>query len=165
MKRGWSARIAAFLIAATALAGCGAGDEEEPSLDIQAIVDSTTEFQKAILDDGEVSPSEYEEALLAYRTCVEDSGARPSEIYVTGNHEKTFDYEVVASDDQELEEINSLAEACLPEYFADVGRVWAYQQLLSPDELDGLRSAVAECLRSVGLDVDDDVTLDDAMRA
>ncbi|WP_157521029.1 hypothetical protein [Microbacterium sp. Leaf159] len=140
--------------------GCS-GSEQPPPLDVDSLVESTSEYQKPLLEDGVVSADEYEQSLLAYRTCVEDAGATPSEIYEAGNGEKAFDYQVFAVDDEDLERINALAEECLPEYFQDVGKVWAYQQLLSPEELQDLRPDVAECLRGVGIDVDDDFTLDD----
>lgn len=164
-RGGWAAALLA-VAAGVLITGCSSAElDERPALDTEAIVSTTSDFQKELLRDGTVTASEYESAILAYRTCVEDTGATPSEIYAVGNNEQTFDYQVVAANDQELVQINADAEACVSEYFDDVGSVWAYQQLLSPAEVEDLRPAVIECLRGAGVPVNDGQSYDELFQA
>lgn len=142
------------------LVGCAPQEEEIPPLDMEAILASTTDFQADLLEDGEVTASEYEKALLAQRACVEEAGATPGELYDTGNQERTFDYEVTAADEARLAVVQEAAELCLGEYFVDVGRVWAHQQLLTASERQELQPKVVQCLTNAGVRVPSDADLD-----
>lgn len=124
--------------------------EERQVLDLPAIMKSSTDYQRAILDDGLVTDAEYEQALLARRDCVQNAGAVPGDIYTKGNNELTFDYEITAPTPARLEEVQREADACMHEYFTEIGQVWAYQQLLSPAEREQMRPDVIACLSEAG---------------
>ncbi|APZ33067.1 hypothetical protein BOH66_01200 [Microbacterium aurum] len=156
-----TATTAVLLLAlATALTACTAPEEEIPPLNLESILDTTTQFQAQILEDGKVTASEYEMALLAERDCVITAGAVAGELYETGNAEKTFDYEVTASDESDLKAIDEKAGACLGEYFDDVAHVWAYQQLLTAEERKELQPKVVQCLTDTGIAVPSDADLE-----
>lgn len=129
-----------------------------PELDVDALASETSDFQSEILEDQVVTAAEYEKALLAHRQCVSDAGAKVSEIYETVNHQLTFDWEVEAATDEELERILAEADLCLPEYFDDVGLVWSEQNVLSPEEKQAIQPKVIECLQQAGLTVPDTAT-------
>ncbi|MGN8552199.1 UNVERIFIED_CONTAM: hypothetical protein OHV15_06420 [Microbacterium sp. SLM126] len=154
--------LAALAVLASALlTSCAPQERDEvPPLDIEEILASTTEFQADLLKDGTVSPSEYERGLLAQRECVIAAGATPTELYATGNEELTFDYEITAADEAQLALVEEAAGLCLEEYFVDVGRVWAHQQLLTAGERDELQPKVISCLTEAGIEVPADANLE-----
>jgi hypothetical protein len=125
--------------------------DDHDTLDLEALLESTTDFQREIIGDGVVTAPEFERALLARRECVADAGAEPGDIYTGSNGELTFDYDITAEDEEEALTIQQSADECLPEYFTDVGAVWAYQRLLSPAERDAMRPDALACLESAGL--------------
>lgn len=135
---------------ATGCAPDATGGEPDP-LKIEAILEATTPFQYEIIEDGVVTAAEFERALLARRECTAEVGATPGEIYSGRNGELTFDYDIVADSDDELLAIQADADACLRDYFVDVGSVWAYQRILSPEERERLRPKALACLDSAGL--------------
>lgn len=149
-----------------AMAGCssGPGLEETPKLDLAGILKETTEYQREIIADGIVTPEEYERALLERRDCVASSGAAPGPIYKIGNGEQTFDFEITATNDDAMNIIQQKADACLPAFFDDVGAVWAFQNLLSPEERQKMQPLVVECLAERGVKVDSNATSDQIAR-
>ncbi|CAN7150226.1 hypothetical protein LJR042_000045 [Microbacterium maritypicum] len=144
------------LLALTVLvSGCSAvsegGDDNPEPLNLTRLLDDTTDFQREIIEDGEVTSAELERALLARRDCVIAAGAVPGEIYESESNEPSFDFEVFAANEEELIKIQDEADSCLRDYYAEVGSVWAYQQLLSPEERDKLRPQAVACLDATGL--------------
>ncbi|WP_149085540.1 MULTISPECIES: hypothetical protein [Microbacterium] len=147
------------LLGALALAGCAA-EAPVTELDVSEIAADTTPFQAKILEDGMVSPAEYERALLSQRDCVVSAGGDAGEIVDIGNGEKGFEYSVTASTEQERLKLEAATEACARDYIEDIGLVWGFQNLPSQEDLDDMRPQVAACLRGVGIEVDDDFTRD-----
>lgn len=147
------AAVALLAVLAGALAGCAGQDPDAvpDRLDLDALMDETTEFQRAIIEDGVVTAAEFERALLARRECVAEAGATPGGIYTGSNGELTFDYDITAESEEESLAIARDADACLEDYFADVGSVWAYQRVLSPAERDAMRPKALACLEDAGL--------------
>ncbi|MGN8553446.1 UNVERIFIED_CONTAM: hypothetical protein OHV15_12770 [Microbacterium sp. SLM126] len=145
--------LAGLAILAVLLAGCAAQgtDSAHDTLDLDALLEETTDFQREIVEDGVVTAAEFERALLARRECVADVGATPGDIYTGSNGELTFDYDITAESDDEALAIQRDADACLQDYFADVGTVWAYQRLLSPAEREEMRPRALACLDAAGL--------------
>ncbi|MEV4688226.1 hypothetical protein [Microbacterium sp. LWH3-1.2] len=103
------------------LAGPGSGR----TLDV--LLQDASEYQRAILSDGVVSTTEYEQALLDWRDCVTTAGAQPSAIYAIRDNQRTFDYEITAPTDEARVGLEVTAESCLPEYFESVGAWWVEQ--------------------------------------
>jgi hypothetical protein len=152
------------------LSGCSGQDDVahidiDAELDVESIASETTEFQREMLEDGVVTQAEYERALLAQRDCVIAAGAEPGELYEIGNNQFTFDYDISAATNDELDKIQVKADACTPKFFSDVGKVWAYQQLLTPAEREAQRPLVIACLVSVGIEVDEDADLTEIARS
>lgn len=161
-ERVLSALLATITVAAlSACAPTGAGHEEEPVLHIEELVEETTEFQAALIEDGEVTSAEYEKALLAWQECVAEAGATPGEIYSIGNEELTFDFEITAANEKAMQDIQDAADLCLPKYFTEVSTVWAFQKLLTPAERSRMEPDVVECLQNAGFDLADDADIED----
>lgn len=130
-------------------------------LQLEELLAETTDFQAEIIGDGEVTPAEYEKALLAWQACVGDAGATPGEIYAIGNEELTFDFEITAPNEKAMQDIQDEANLCLPQYFTEVSAVWAFQKLLTPAERARMEPAVVACLQEAGFDLADDADFDD----
>ncbi|MGN8027796.1 hypothetical protein [Microbacterium sp. 22242] len=153
--------VAGVLAVVVGIAGCASDEAQQKTLNIASIAKNTTAFQAEILQDGKVTPAEYESAVLAYRTCVQDAGAEPGEISEFGNNELGFTYTITAAGETQRKAIEAETEQCLKDNLEDIGKVWSYQNLLSPKELDRQRPEVAACLRSVGIDINDSFSIDD----
>jgi hypothetical protein len=147
------AGLAAVPMLAAILVGCAAqgADGAHDKLNLDALLEETTDFQREIVEDGVVTAAEFERALLARRECVADAGATPGDIYAGSNGELTFDYDITAESEEEARIVQRDADACLQDYFADVGTVWAYQRLLSPAEREAMRPRAVACLDAAGL--------------
>lgn len=159
MGKHWRvAALCVVLAAAVLVSGCAPTAPKAAALDVRALAAQTSAFQAAILKDGKVSAAEYESAALAHRACVEDAGGVVGELTAVGDNELGFTFTIEAATEEAARAMEREAEGCLGEYFDIVGRVWAYQQLISPEQRDALRPEVATCLRSVGIDLPDSFT-------
>ncbi|GAA5210383.1 hypothetical protein [Microbacterium kyungheense] len=94
---------------------------------LDALLQHASEYERAILMDGVVTPAEYARALIDWRDCVSSAGAQPSEIYPIADNQLTFDYEITAATDEARVGLEVTAETCLPEYFDAVGAWWVEQ--------------------------------------
>ena len=153
MKRNINLSLCAVATAAAtiALSGCTSSSAPSQSINVAELAAHTTKFQRDILADGVVTRAEYERAVLAQRQCVQDAGATPSEVRKTANNELAFDYDVTAETQADVNAINKKAELCLGQYLDKVGEVWAYEQLLSPQELAKQLPEVRSCVVDVGI--------------
>lgn len=122
-RRGWA--WSAIVLAALA-SGCAA--PFTPPLDVAEIAAEASPYQQDVLEDGRVTPEEYELAVVAFRDCVEAAGAEPGAIVDIGDGEQGFDYEITAASDAEARRIERRADACLLDYYSDIGRVWVSQR-------------------------------------
>jgi len=152
--------IALILSGVVVLSGCSNANDEVPELDVAAILSDTSEFQAPLLEDGVVTPAEYEQALLAQRECVTKAGATPGDLYSIGNNETTFDWDITASSETEMNKIAESADACGLDYASDVRKVWAHQQLLSDADREELLPAVTACLQDAGVSVSESDGID-----
>jgi len=155
----------AALVIVVALAGCATSNEQPAELDIAALIAKTSPFQRDILKKGTVARADYEKAVLAQRECVIATGAEASELYETGNNELTFDFGTTTDTDEQNDAIMLKAGACLTEYRSEVGKVWAFQQLLSPQQRKNLRPEVIACLVSEGVTIKESATITEVYRA
>lgn len=152
------------------LTGCmssGVTDVAAPEkLDLLALLEDTSEFQKALIEDGVVTEAELERALFARRDCVIATGAEPGEIYENANGEPAFDFEITARTEAEADTIQEAADACLREFYMDVGAVWAFGKLLTPAEREERRPEAITCFASAGLtQLTKDATVGDMISA
>lgn len=72
----WCPKVACCL-AANVLAACAAsppGDDPYRARYAEALRAATSDFERAVLEDGEVTRSEYEEAVDQYVACMADAG-------------------------------------------------------------------------------------------
>jgi len=157
----------ALFVGVLFLTSCSSAESptETAPLDVQKIAADASEYQAQLLEDGVVSPEEYEQATLAHRQCVAESGAKPGEIYTILDNQLTFDWEVEAPDTAAVEKISAVADACFTEFKDAVGAVWAEQNLLSPAEREALKPQVIECLNADGFEIADDASYDEIVGA
>jgi hypothetical protein len=80
--------------------------------------------------------------------------------------ELAFDYEVIAPTFEDVDAINREADECLPQFYEEVGTVWAYQRLLSPTEKEEMRPLVLACMAEAGHpDLPNDASVEVVVRA
>ncbi|MCL2092160.1 MAG: hypothetical protein FWH11_13335 [Micrococcales bacterium] len=118
------------------------------------------EFQRIILEDEEVTYSEYESAIVAWRTCVQDAGYEPNDIEGIGAGQIGFstdlDLSEVADPESAAAEFDNVHNQCWQDYAFYVATAWAESQVITdPTERDQYRKEFATCLRDAGVDVRD----------
>ena len=91
-----------------------------------------SDFQRAILEDGEVTLDEIESAVSHFNSCLSDAG-----LDVTAEVDPAGSYSLTSGtppDNPEYEPFNDSAYApCLIEYFSKLGQVWVDQHY-DPEE-------------------------------
>jgi hypothetical protein len=113
--------------AITLLAGCSVSPFNVLSDDQRTeLRDGSSSYQQDVLADLVVDEVEYRQAMADWHGCVGSAGAEPSEVVQTGN-QLGFDYSIEAPTDTERVRIQTSADACLPEHFDAIGRVWVSQ--------------------------------------
>ncbi|WP_130178207.1 hypothetical protein [Cryobacterium sp. SO1] len=109
------------------LAGCSVSPfnvlSDEQRIDLR---DGASAYQQEVLADLVVDETEYRQAADDWHRCLNSSGAEPSAV-TTNGIELTVDYTIEAATDVAVASIQTVADACLPEYFDAVGRVWVSQ--------------------------------------
>lgn len=174
MKPGESIRLILVLAAVCLLSSsCQSetGDTTANSIDLTAVIDRASPYQKAFLLDQVVTFSEYERSITMAAECLRTFGAR-----VSGPHPRdgdrrflSYEYQVVAPSEAQLAakqvKVDAAAASCAEKYENEVALVWEYQNLLSPEERVSLLPEVAACVRDVAkLDVPEDVSSDQLLR-
>lgn len=99
---------ACALILVTGLAACGQGqsvDSEDPwSPEFErALLESTSDFEREVLNDGEVTRAEYDEAVGLYLECLRDQGLA---IDAHADNNGIYSYSFVGSDTDFYDEID-----------------------------------------------------------
>ena len=109
------------------LAGCSVSPfnmlSDEQRIDLR---DGANAYQQEVLADLVVDETEYRQAAEDWHSCVSSSGAEPSDVTQKGN-ELTFDVTIQAATDMAVASVQTVAHACLPQYFDAIGRVWVSQ--------------------------------------
>ena len=161
MMRRLSTKLCAAAMSLTAAVGTACGSAERPEdvheLDVEQVAAGTTEFQRALLADGEVTFAEYEKATLAAINCLQQAGLVVEGPHPRGGHDDRFlDYNYGFDDippdqlDAMNERMLAVGDACEREYRLDVARVWEHQPLLAPARREQPREVVIGCLRAAG---------------
>jgi len=132
---------------------------DSPPKNIDGVLASTTEFQQEILEDKTVTQEEYEKSVAAYKSCVDQAGGLTSEIKNLENNQMGFEIEYTSSDDDSPVMDKKIID-CDNDYHFDVAQVWAFQNLLNPEERREQTPTVADCFRNEGVEVADDVSSD-----
>jgi hypothetical protein len=168
-------RLSLAMLLIAGIAGCG-GDTDEhadqllPPLDVQQVTAQTTDFQRELLRDGELTFAEYEQAVLAALVCMEDAGLDVEGPFPRDGDERFIDFryggEAQAGEDAESHagRVNEIGFACMQEYLTDVSRIWESQHLLTPEERELQRGHVIQCLRDGGLEVAVDASIEEVLR-
>lgn len=109
------------------LAGCSVSPfnvlSDEQRIDLR---DGASAYQQEVLADLIVDETEYRQAAEDWHSCVSSSGADPSDV-TTDGIQLAFDYTIEAATGSAVASIQTVADACLPEYFDAIGRVWVSQ--------------------------------------
>jgi len=138
-----------FLIASF-LQGCITAEDKRihPNLPAQL-----TDFQAQILDDGVVTDAEYEEAVIALLTCVEDAGFYAYGPLWGGTPYRLQYYFGRSNTDSEKEQERAMTvtEGCIAQYTSQVEALWLEQQAPTPDEAHERLEAYKDCLEQAGM--------------
>jgi hypothetical protein len=156
-------RIVAVLPVLLLFAACGSEGESNSDIPeheavFEAILESTSPEQRALLEDGAVTRTEYESAVLNTARCMDDEG------YATAVEELGILLRVVSSDGvASLEEVQRWRDAyteCAGIYLRDVESVWQLQHIPTEQEQEENRRAMLECVRGYGIEVEDHSVLE-----
>ena len=158
------------------IAGCGGGGDEGtgaslPAIDVQQVVAQTTDFQRELLLDGQLSFAEYEQAVLAALACMEEAGLDVEGPYPRSGDERFLDFrfggEALAGEGPEAHagRVHETGHSCMSDYLADVSRVWQAQHLLTPEQREEQRGLVIQCLQDAGIEISTDAALEEVYQA
>ncbi len=109
---------------------------------LPTILQTTSEFQREILRDGEVTPAEHERARLAFIGCIEDAGAPVTDLHLDENGQITL--LGVGG-----EEADAIVQRCEAEYYSDVREAWRVA-LRRDDTEQAMFARIAECMAQGG---------------
>jgi len=148
----------AFALVSGASAACGgAADGPPPQGELQEILNQTSDFQRAFLQDGEVSFEEYERSVFGTVQCLMDHGIRilsGPKLVAGGTH---FEFSFGgAQNDADHDAQLGVYDGCYREHQDAVDYVWAGQNRPDQKTLDDARAALAECLRAAGVPLPDE---------
>lgn len=162
---GWSTtfRMVLIVLASTALGSCGSGETSSRTIDVSSLAAKTTLFQREILQDGAVTRSEYEKAILAQRQCSERIGGIPGPVKEIGNHQLGYEVEFESSTEDELKKLQTANSQCHADFSKEVIEVWVYQQILSPQEIEKQLPAVTRCLKNQGVEIPSSTSREDIL--
>jgi hypothetical protein len=109
---------------------------------LPAILEATSEFQREILSDGEVTQAEHERARLAFIGCIEDAGVPVTDLELDENGQ-IMQLGVAG------EEANTIVQRCEADYYSDVREAW--RVALRPADTEQAQFArIAECMAQSG---------------
>lgn len=117
-----------------------------------------SKFQRNILKDGKVTYAEYESAIVAQRTCLQEAGYSPGEIHDIGFGQIGFSVDVDYSNEPDPAAADAaflkVDNHCRTEYSIYVATAWSEGLVVSdPSERERLTEQFASCLKDAGLDV------------
>jgi hypothetical protein len=156
--------VALTLAIATLLAvACGGQKQDRPLPEgLGDALKATSAFQRNLLQDGELTYSEYESSVLATVQCLKDRGVTISvEPRLVPGKRLEFAYETSEANDASA---SSAYDDCYREYENLVDIVWYRQNAPSQQQLDAARAALADCLRKAGVDLPEHPTSTDFRR-
>jgi hypothetical protein len=97
--------------------------------------------QAAAVEDGEITPDEYEAGFQRFRACIEAGGY---EVITTGEFNDTIEYAVLA-------EARELNEACSELEFRQIDRMWQ----LAREDTSWSAQVLKDCLTRNGISPED----------
>ncbi|HDL42290.1 MAG TPA: hypothetical protein ENG98_04675 [Actinobacteria bacterium] len=158
--RGRTGLLVLVLVAAVCSGTPAATNTEFPPW-LETLVASTTDFQKEILSDGEVTIDELEKAVLATVQCMGESGV-PVTDFEFDSESGEWGMSVAAGEvprtEAELEALDAIESRCMNEYSIAVGSVFGFQNQPTPEELSAELARTAQCMREKGFEVPEGAT-------
>lgn len=158
VRKSLRGKIGTALLIAASLAGCGS----EAAVQGESELADVSAFQQELLTDGVTYP-EFERAILATMTCIEDKGISvwgpfPDQ----GGKSLSFDYGGLpeGASESELQAQDESANACIEEYMSVVSAVYAQSILPSETELQQRESDRRACAREMGYETPEDMGTD-----
>lgn len=133
------------LALALAATGCGGGGEvaaRGPHHDVivAAAQEATSDFERQVLEDGEITRAEYEEAVHRLVECARDRGTRVTPLEQDGLY--TYEVPISETSDRDMLECSEGTTQVVEALYGDV--------LRNPRNVD-FEELVAECLVRSGL--------------
>jgi hypothetical protein len=117
-----AASAALFLLAGCSVSPFNTLDDDQR----RELRDGASAYQQLVLTDLHVDEAEYRQSIDDWYGCVTSAGADASELVQRGD-ELSFDYSIEAATEAMLATTQAAADACLPEYYDAIGRVWVSQ--------------------------------------
>lgn len=138
----------ALLLAGVACRGGGGGDAPSPpqEVDIAAIGERSSEFQRGLLKDGELTFAEYEQSVLATIKCLEERLGVEVEGPTLDKRGVFLLFTHSFPDDERAEARFQAALECQTEYLLDVEGVWSILNQPTEKELQDFRETLIACL-------------------
>jgi len=159
--------IGAMLAGLTGVVACNGGsDTRQPLFDdvlppgwgpIEPALAETSDYQRAILEDGDLTFQEYERALLDTVACLQDAGVRIVSGPQLQSDGRTLHFSfsggaTIAGVDAAGQQY----DICYAEHLDLVSLVWLFLDPKTEQELQAARRSLVDCLREAGVDVADD---------
>lgn len=134
---------------------CGSSEKPKGSAAVRAQAAHASEFERAMLEDGFVSPEEYERAVLATLQCLGEHGIVHSDptLHTTQKQSRwqfTYTYPL-----EEKEKFEQIARDCEHEFEDDILAGLALQEEPSEQELVEMQRQVISCLHDRGVEFED----------
>lgn len=158
----WRPLVAAVVVnvGLLATAACG-GQETGPRLPegLAEALETTSEFQRNLLQDGELTYEEYETSVLATVQCLQEHGVTISvEPRAVAGRRLEFVYESTEANDAS---VSSAYDSCYIKYQNLVDIAWFQQTRPTEALLATARAALAACIREAGVPLPDHPTSSD----
>jgi len=156
MTHSFRGKLAYIAFAGILICGCSGNLPDVPT-DTATTSPASGDFQAKALEDGVVTEAEYEEAVIAFLTCVEDAGfAAHGPVWDERNRRFAFTVTVGIDNDTGLAE--SEMDRCGLEYLDQIVSVWDEQVRPTPNEYARQFDAFKECLISEGIEGIESIT-------
>lgn len=137
-----------------AVASCGGGSSPPPELQrerlVERLIERTTPFQAAIIEDGTVTYAEYESAILGTLECVNDAGFETRDLTTNAVGDLFFSY-----GGGDLEAADVAYESCYVDFASEVDDLYHFAPVVSEKERREMQQGSITCLADLGLIVSD----------
>ena len=120
---------------------------------VQSELSNASEFQREILQDGQVTPAEYERAVLSTLQCLDRSDVVHSEPKLETSGERTRWQYTYTFDKNDEERGNKIYNQCYDEFERAIVIFWGRQTAPSEQDEQELIAEFLACLEEHGLEV------------
>ncbi len=138
-----------ILILALSVAAAGACGDGNQDSSLRANAEGVSEFQANILNEGELTFSGYEKAMLATTECIREGGHKVADLELLD--ETFYAFSVEGSGP----EVDAIVGTCEAEFSGEIQKVWANQNAAEPENESAFYQSVADCLRENGMEISD----------